>query len=47
MACERFLRARGYNVPVAAALFLEHRKWRMGFNWSVSPSSARLPASLA
>lgn len=32
---ERFLRARDYDVGVAAALFLEHRRWRGGFGWRV------------
>lgn len=36
---ERFLRARDFDVPVAAALFLDHRKWREGFGWSVPSSS--------
>jgi len=30
---ERFLRARKYDVAVAAAMFLEHRRWRAGFGW--------------
>jgi len=32
---ERFLRARDYDVAVAAALFLEHRRWRGSFGWRV------------
>lgn len=30
-AIERFLRARKYDVPVAAAMFVEHRRWRASF----------------
>jgi hypothetical protein len=32
---ERFLRARDYDVAVAASLFLEHRAWRQSFGWRV------------
>ena len=32
---ERFLRARDFDVPVAASLFLEHRAWRQSFGWRV------------
>jgi hypothetical protein len=32
---ERFLRARDYDVPIAAALLLEHRAWRQGFGWAI------------
>lgn len=30
-ALERFLRARKYDVAVAAAMYLEHRRWRAAF----------------
>ncbi len=39
---ERFLRARDFDVAVAAALFLEHRAWRSALGWAVPPT--RLPA---
>ena len=29
---ERFLRARKYDVAVAAAMYLEHRRWRAAFS---------------
>lgn len=45
MTLERFLRARDYNPKVAAALYLEHRRWRQSFRWSVSPAS--IPNQLA
>jgi hypothetical protein len=41
---ERFLRARDYDVPIAAALLLEHRAWRQGFGWAVG--FERLPPKL-
>lgn len=48
-AMERFLRARSYDVEVAAALFIDHRRWRNSFNWSVHPGMmpSRLPTKVA
>ena len=34
---ERFLRARKYDVAVAASMFLEHRRWRSSFGWAQRP----------
>ncbi len=31
---ERFLRARRYDVPLSAAMFVEHRCWRASFGWA-------------
>lgn len=41
-ALERFLRARKYDVPVAAAMYLEHRRWRAAFSptpWVQGPGN--------
>jgi hypothetical protein len=38
-ALERFLRARGFKIQVAAALFLEHRRWRSTFDWVQGPNN--------
>ena len=43
---ERFLRARDYDVDVAAALMLEHRAWRVAANWAVGIERVT-PADLA
>ena len=41
-ALERFLRARKYDVAVAAAMYLEHRRWRASFSptpWVQGPGN--------
>ena len=36
---ERFLRARKYDVAVASAMYLEHRRWRAAFGWRQGPEN--------
>jgi len=45
-AClERFLRARKYDVAVASAMYLEHRRWRAAFGWVQGPSDVPVQLS--